>query len=315
MIEIALRSHCLSAGGTPHAADASASFQELQHTPPAGMERWSAKWSEHAITVLDKVSVAVATDLDSIFALAQEPAEMFGASVGTINKEYLARFGQEVVQGHPLHLLFPLLRKLRQECRKKAGSLVPWQVVSEGDPSGGPTSGRVVKSELASFQGQSSIPNKGEGVVVLSEVVTGQEDIPEGVEALLTASPVDFTSRTAMQARLSGVLLVSCPDLKVWEETTKGSDGEFVVVKVGPGAGALKLMHRVAEDTTDEEDDGNDELLAQARRELKQARAELREAWEKKYGSAPEALQASEAAQGETTSTKKKGWFFGFGRR
>lgn len=122
-------------------------------------------------------------------------------------------------------------------------------------------------------------------------------------------------SNTAIQARRSGVLMVSCPDLQVWEKVTSGSEGEFVAVKVGPAVGDLKLMHRVAEDTTDEEDDDNDELLAQARRELKQARAELRQAWEKKYGSAPEALQGADTATAGASSSKKKGWFFGFGGR
>ena len=66
-----MRSHCLTAGCTPEAANATALLQKLMHDPPGGMDRWSLEWSQHAVAVFDNVALSVAHVLDSICTLVQ----------------------------------------------------------------------------------------------------------------------------------------------------------------------------------------------------------------------------------------------------
>lgn len=238
LLELALKSHTLTAGCTPEAANALTLFQKLLHSPP-GMERWSHEWSQHAVAVLDNVSLAVASVLDSICTLVQEPADIFADSVSSIDKKYVTNFGEEVARGHPLYVVSPLLQKLRSECRTVAG-LGPWEVVASGAGSE-PSFGRVVTANLVDMQGQSAVTSAGESAIVLSEELGGLEDIPQGVVAVLTASPVDLLSHIAIRARNSNVLLVSCADPQVWESVVAEHSDEFAAVSAGPGSGDLTI--------------------------------------------------------------------------
>lgn len=310
-MEIALRSHCLSAGSTPEAGQASDEFQQLQHNPPTDMPRWSSKWAQHAMGVLDIVSLSVSHDLDRICELVQEPANSLGAAMSSMDKSLLASVGLKVARSHPLHVVFVLIRKLQSECRKFAG-LCPWGVLSTAS-DGRKAHGRVIVAKLSDMQGQSAVTGSGENVVVFSEEVSGAEDIPQGVEAVLTASTVDPLCHTAMCARKAHVLFLSCADLETFKQVAARNDKQFVAITAGPVPGDVTIVHRIDEDTTDE-DEADDELLRQARLELRQARQELRQAWTSKYGEVPDALQAPEGSAEASHSKKKKGWFFGFGR-
>jgi hypothetical protein len=63
-------------------------------------------------------------------------------------------------------------------------------------------------------------------IVVLSARLGGLEDIPPGVVAVLTASPVDLLSHIAIRARQTGVLLAAMPDPGGWAELmTKSGQG------------------------------------------------------------------------------------------
>ena len=95
----------MTAGCTPEAANATALLNKLMHDPPGGMERWSPEWSQHAVAVLDNVALSVAHVLDSICTLVQQPADVFAASVSSVDKKYVMNFGEEVARGNPLYVL------------------------------------------------------------------------------------------------------------------------------------------------------------------------------------------------------------------
>ena len=55
-------------------------------------------------------------------------------------------------------------------------------------------------------------------VVLLSQGLSGIEDIPPGVAAVLTQAGVDVLSHVAIRARSQGVLLASCADARAWQQ-------------------------------------------------------------------------------------------------
>lgn len=240
MLELVLQSHCVSAGCTPEMAAAAAGLRRLMHEPsPEAGERWSRSWALAAVAVLDNVAQAVAHHLDTICGLVQMPADLFGEKVPTVDHKYVDNFGEEVARGHPLYVASAMLAKLQRETREAAG-LGPWEVISSGAASGGAAVGRVVVSALADMQGASA-PADGVARVVLSEELGGLEDVPPGVAAVLTTSPVDLLSHIAIRARNTGVLLATCSDGALWQELVGGKEGRMVAVALGAGAGEVQV--------------------------------------------------------------------------
>lgn len=240
MLELVLQSHCVSAGCTPEVASAASGLGRLMHEPSsAAGERWSRGWALAAVAVLDNVAQAVAHHLDTICTLVQMPADMFNEKVDTVDHKYVDNFGEEVARGHPLYVASALLARLQREAREAAG-LGPWEVISAGAAGGGAAVGRVVVSSLADMQGAAA-PTDGVAQVVLSEELGGLEDVPPGVAAVLTTSPVDLLSHIAIRARNTGVLLATCADGGLWQELVSGEAGRMVAVAPGTGAGEVQV--------------------------------------------------------------------------
>jgi alpha-glucan, water dikinase len=99
---------------------------------------------------------------------------------------------------------------------------------------------------LRRVQGQSASPAKG-GRVVLSAELGGLEDVPPGVAAVLTTSPVDLLSHIAIRARNGSVLLATCSDSAVWDALVKEHSGECVEVSAGPGSGDVTVTVAAAQ--------------------------------------------------------------------
>ena len=123
---------------------------------------------------------------------------------------------------------------------REAAGLGPWEVISAG-PASGAAIGAVTVAALSTMQGQSA-GGGGKGArVVFSAELGGLEDVPPGVVAVLTTSPVDLLSHIAIRARNSGVLLATCADSAVWDKLVSEHDGKTVEVSAGPAAGDVTV--------------------------------------------------------------------------
>lgn len=244
-LELVLQGHCVSAGCTPEAAAALGTLRRLMHEPPPELgDRWSRPWALAAVAVFDNVAQAVAHHLDSICGLVQMPADVFSRIVEHVDQKYVDNFGEEVARGHPLYVASALLAKLQREARESAG-LGPWEIISAGAGDGGAAVGKVVVAALADMQGDAA-PADGAARVVLSEELGGLEDVPPGVTAVLTTSPVDLLSHIAIRARNTGVLLATCSDPAIWQELVGGEVGRTIAVSLGSGAGELQVAAAAA---------------------------------------------------------------------
>ena len=230
VLEMAVRNVCVG-GDFDRMSSALAFFQKANSASPH--ERWSAEWCQVMDAALDAISLAMEHHMDAFCTLAQRPADVIGGKANC-DPQYLVNFGEECVRGHSMFAVSRMLSAARPEVRTGAGRS-SWEVISTGSPELSIHAGVVSCVELADIQGQdlSASPT-----VVVSSKLGGLEDVPPGVTAVITNSPVDLLSHIAIRARQMGVLLAYTPEALKWAElvATNGSTvkidivGEEVVV-------------------------------------------------------------------------------------
>lgn len=188
-----------------------------------GEQRWGPEWCRRALAALSATQHALARYGDDVYAVVQGPAEAFGAACG-IEAVHITNFGEEVVRSQAVFLLSLLSQHLEPKLRATAG-LGHWQVVSQAAARGEV----VVVGELSEVQGK----RFSRPTVLLAERVGGEEDIPVGVQAVLTRSATDVLSHIAIRARCQGVLLATCFDGATWGAVGQLA-GQFAVLDVTP---------------------------------------------------------------------------------
>ena len=178
-----------------------------------GMQRWGPEWSKVMDAALDSVALAMEYHMDQMCELVQYPADVIGQQA-LVDDQYILNFGEEVVRGHSMFAVSKMLGETRSTVRQAAGRS-PWDVAALGKPELSLHAGKMTVVSLGDIQG---MDYSDDPVVVLSARLGGLEDIPPGVTAVLTASPVDLLSHIAIRARQTGVLLAAMPDPGGWAE-------------------------------------------------------------------------------------------------
>ncbi|KAK9830544.1 hypothetical protein WJX72_012386 [[Myrmecia] bisecta] len=144
-------------------------------------------------------------DLAAVFTQALQPtAEALGRKLN-IDPAAVSLFSEEVVRGTPAAPLSQLLAILEPVLRASAG-LGSWQLISL--VQGSVTGRLVVAASLAEVQQESY----AEATVLLVGHVGGEEEVPEGVVAVVTPDSPDVLCHAAVRARNAGVLFASCFD-------------------------------------------------------------------------------------------------------
>lgn len=179
------------------------------------------EWALQAKAILDRLAQALGAFIDRYHRLLQPKAEILGKAFHA-DSWTITLFAEEIIRGRPEFALSMLLRYLDPLLRKDA-HLGNWQIISRGTGAG-----RVKKtSDMKSIQGM-SFP---EPVVLITDVVVGNEDIPEGVVAVLTTDTTDIVSHVAIRARNAQLLFATCYD-SVAMERLKSLDGKWLEVSV-----------------------------------------------------------------------------------
>lgn len=196
-----------------------------------------------AESALDRMERSVGDYVHDLRNLLQPKAESLGNAFHA-DSWTISLFSEEVVRGGLIFALSLLCRRLRSLLRQRA-KLSPWQLVSRARGRG-----KVeVMESLDAVQGRRFDPP----VLIVLQRLRGNEDLPEGVVAVLTPDSVDVVSHVAIRARNQGILLATCYDEKILEDL-KSSAGKFMCVEptssgqvrfepaeesgMGPGSGA-----------------------------------------------------------------------------
>jgi alpha-glucan,water dikinase len=157
-------------------------------------------WALHARAVTDRAGRWVQEFTADVYRQLQPRAEALGSAFG-VEAWTVPLFSEEVIRGGPAFTLSLLLRPLDRLLRQAAG-LGGWQVISPARASGKvrPVQ-RLLDVQMERFS---------EPTVLVADEVSGEEEIPEGVTAVLTIDSPDLVSHVAVRARNVGVLFATC---------------------------------------------------------------------------------------------------------
>jgi alpha-glucan,water dikinase len=190
----------------------------------SGRPRDGRDWALHARSVADRAAHWVQEFTGELYRRLQPKAEFLGAAF-EVAAWTVQLFSEEVIRGDPAFALSLLLRHLDPILRKAAG-LGGWQVISPARAAG-----RVrVVDRLAAVQAE----RFAEPTVLIADAVSGSEEIPAGVTAVLTADTPDLLAHAAVRARNAGVLLATCYEAPVYERL-KGMRDLVISLRVTPG--------------------------------------------------------------------------------
>jgi alpha-glucan,water dikinase len=218
LVHRALQNLRLSTGAQEPALCAS-HWAALRAVPRDGRE-----WALHAKSIADRAARWVQGFTSDLYGRLQPKAELLGTAFGA-EAWTVPLFSEEVIRGGPAFALSLLLRHLDPALRKAAG-LGGWQVISPGRASG-----RVrVVARLLDAQGE----RFREPTVLVADAVAGQEEVPEGVTAVVTSDTPDLVSHVAVRARNAGVLFATCFD-PATVDRLKGLRDRTVSLRVTPG--------------------------------------------------------------------------------
>ncbi len=218
LVQEAMRNLFLSVDD-PELAICLANWDALRKRPRDGRD-----WALHSRSVLDRASRWVQSNTQGIYQRLQPKAELLGTAFEA-EKWTIPLFSEEVIRGGPAFALAQLVRPLDRVLRQQAG-LGGWQVISSARAFG-----RVrVVDKLLAVQGE----RFSEATVLVADQVSGSEEIPEGVTAVLTCDTPDLVSHVAVRARNAHVLFASCFEPSLYEQVKQLKD-RSVLLQVTPG--------------------------------------------------------------------------------
>ena len=199
---LVLRNLALNAGSAEFQVCAR-HLQRLLDTPDKDPE-----WALHTKSVTDRAGRALAHWSQDLFSTLQPKAEFMGEAFAA-DGWTIPLFSEEIIRGGAGFMLSLMLRRLEPLLRDRAG-LGGWQVISPGHALGRV---RVVAS-LHAVQGDAfSAPT-----VLITDTVSGDEEIPAGVVSVITSDSPDLVSHVAVRARNTRVLFATCYDDSHFEQ-------------------------------------------------------------------------------------------------
>ncbi len=169
--------------------------------------RDTVSWALEARSVTERMGRAIAAWSERLYAHLQPKAHYLGEAFG-VDAWTIPLFSEEVIRGGPPFALSLLLHRLDPLLRARAG-IGGWQVISPAVATG---KVRVVES-LGAVQGE----HYPEATVLVTDAVSGDEEIPEGVTSVITSDAPDLVSHVAVRARNAHVLFASCFDTDAYQ--------------------------------------------------------------------------------------------------
>ncbi|MCP4577531.1 MAG: hypothetical protein GY846_14745 [Deltaproteobacteria bacterium] len=172
-------------------------WEILRKTP-----RFGKKWSVQAQAVVERLGRVLGGFIDRYYSLLQPKAEFLGNAFQA-DSWTITLFTEEVVRGRPAFVLVMLLRHLNPILRKSA-DLGDWQVVSRGQGLG--------QVEVTDSLGAVQNKSYDHSTVIVTDKIGGDEEIPQGITAIITPDTTDIVSHVAIRARNAHVLIATCYD-------------------------------------------------------------------------------------------------------
>ncbi|XP_010254601.1 PREDICTED: alpha-glucan water dikinase 2 isoform X2 [Nelumbo nucifera] len=177
------------------------------------------QWALQTKAVLDRLQLVLTDKSQHYQRMIQPSAQYLGQLLG-VQKWAIDIFTEEVIRAGSAPILSMLINRLHPILRKIA-NLGCWQVISPLDVCGFVTS----VNELMTVQDKVY----KQPTVLIANKVTGGEEIPDGVVAVLTHDMPDVLSHVSIRARNSKVCFATCFDQRILQDL-KLKEGKAVSI-------------------------------------------------------------------------------------
>ncbi|XP_031495400.1 alpha-glucan water dikinase 2 [Nymphaea colorata] len=184
------------------------------------------QWALQTKAVMDRVRLALLDKADYYHTNIQPSTQYLGVLLG-VEKWAIDIFTEELIRGGSDACLSVLLNHLDPVVRKLA-NLGCWQIISSVEVCGFVT----VVDELFKFQ--STIYKRP--TIIIANRVSGDEEIPDGVVAVLTPDMPDILSHISVRARNSQVCFATCFDQSILRDL-RAKEGKAITIR--PSGGQL----------------------------------------------------------------------------
>uniref|UniRef100_A0A7I4D941 Pyruvate phosphate dikinase AMP/ATP-binding domain-containing protein n=1 Tax=Physcomitrium patens TaxID=3218 RepID=A0A7I4D941_PHYPA len=182
-------------------------------------------WALRTKAVLDRTKLALQDKAEYFQNILQPTADYLGSVLG-VEEWAVQIFTEEMIRSGSAAALSQLLNRLDPVIRKEA-TMGSWQVIS-------PVS---VKGYVEVIDGLDQVQEKvyKRPTILVSGRVKGEEEIPEGVVAVLTPDMPDVLSHVSVRARNSKVCFATCFDSSVFSDL-RHKDMKALAVSVSTNA-------------------------------------------------------------------------------
>jgi alpha-glucan,water dikinase len=172
--------------------------------------------------VLDRIGRALSRAIDSTYQQLQPKAELLGRGFKA-DEWTVELFSEEVVRGTSLGFVLSMLLRHLEPLLRKTAHLGNWQIISRGQGRG------VVQlvGSLRAVQGKTY----QRPTLIIADSVSGDEEIPPGITAVIAPDVTDIVSHVAVRARNANLLFASCHDPEVLKQL-KALQGRQLLVQV-----------------------------------------------------------------------------------
>jgi len=196
----------------------------------------SREWALHAKSITDRASRTLAQWSQNLFSQMQPKAEFMGEAFAA-ESWTIPLFSEEIIRGSAAFMLSLLLRRLEPMLRESAG-LGGWQVISPAQAAG---QVQLAKS-LHAVQGDTF----SKPTVLITDAVAGDEEIPQGITAVITTDAPDLVSHVSVRARNAHVLFATCYDENDYLQLKSLEDKQLKLNVTAAG----DVKYQVADTTT-----------------------------------------------------------------
>ncbi|KAK0576162.1 hypothetical protein LWI29_013035 [Acer saccharum] len=179
------------------------------------------QWALQAKAILDRLQLVLAERSQDYQKKIQPSVQYLGNLLG-VEKHAIDSFTEELVRGGLAAILSKLINCFEPILRKVA-NLGCWQVISPVEVCGFITS----VNELITCQNK--VYRKP--TVIIASRVTGEEEIPYGVVAVLTSDMPDVLSHVSIRARNDKVCFATCFDQNILRNL-KLKDGKAISIQL-----------------------------------------------------------------------------------
>jgi alpha-glucan,water dikinase len=178
------------------------------------------QWALYAKAVVDRTRLALTDRVEHYQEFLQPTADYLGALLG-VEQWAIKIFTEEIIRAGSAASLSLLLNRLDPILRNIA-NLGHWQIISPVEVRGFVT----IIDDLLRVQNRVY----DRPTILVANRVKGEEEIPDGVVAVLTADMPDVLSHVSVRARTCKVCFATCFDQKILNDF-RGKEGKALLIR------------------------------------------------------------------------------------